>query len=107
MKSNRIVGMGRRYADGREALEIAIGDLPATVSPREGYRVTLTVQIGSEQYIAGMRSTAAAGVWLCPDLRDSHGRRVSLAQVLDSNGLRKNQAVRLSEDQGVVAIRPT
>jgi hypothetical protein len=106
MNSNKIIGMGRRYADGMERMEIVLRDLPATVVPRKGCRVPLTIEIGTQEYTAGMRSTASAGVWLCPDLRDSSGRRVSLAQVLASNGFRKNQAVRLSEEHGVVAIRP-
>jgi hypothetical protein len=98
--------MGRLYADGTEAMEITIGLPPPGIEAREGCRVPFTIQIGNEQYLAGMRSTADAGIWLCPDLRDKFGRRVTLAKALLSNGFSKNQVVRFDGTADVIALLP-
>ena len=104
MRVNKIIGLGRRYADGTEALEVAIVSPPPGIQPRAGCRVPFTIRIGAEQYLAGMRSTARTGIWLCPDLRDSAGRRVTLATVLLKNGFTKNQAVRFGRAADVVTL---
>ncbi|MBI4621097.1 MAG: hypothetical protein HY739_13200 [Desulfobacterales bacterium] len=83
------------YADGLERMEIVIDKHNALPLPyQDNLRIPITLQVGPQQYEAGLRTTPNMPVvWISPDLRDNHGRKVSLARVLTDNGFTKNQRI--------------
>ena len=94
--SGRIEGLGWSYVrTGLEGLEIWIEPSLAVGLPYHHHlRVPIDLTIGSQRYQAGIRSTPRNPyIWVCPDLLNSSGRKVSLAQVLAANGFYKNQPV--------------
>ena len=108
MPHGHIRGLSQFYPDGLERMEIWIDKRHAAPLPyQENTRIPITLKIGNEQYDAGLRSTPKMPVvWISPDLRDSHGRKVSLARVIINNGFRKNQRIYLEVDDSVVSLLP-
>jgi hypothetical protein len=108
MPQGHIRGLSQHYADGLERMEIQIDKRRAAPLPfQDNLRIPIRLHVGSEQYQAGIRATPKLSVvWVSPDLRDSHGRKISLARVLTSNGFEKNQRVSLEVEGGVVTLVP-
>ena len=70
-------------------------------------RIPITLKVGPQQYEAGLRTTPNMPVvWISPDLRNIHGRKVSLARVLTDNGFKKNQRIFLEVNVPVVSVLP-
>ena len=83
------------------------GNNAAPLPYQDNVRIPITLHLGAEQYEAGLRTTPNMPVvWVSPDLRDSHGNKVSLARVLTNNGFRKNQRVYLEVNGHVVTLFP-
>ena len=94
-------GTGHIYPDKRESLEIWVNKEEAEGLPyRDHTRVDINLFVGSSRYRSGLRSKPPKTpyVWICPDLRDANGQKVSLAKVLDENGFEKNDRVVLIVD---------
>lgn len=108
MPQGHIRGLSQFYTDGLERMEIWIDKHHAAPLPyRENTRIPITLKVGNEQYDAGLRSTPKMPVvWISPDIRDNHGRKVSLARVIINNGFIKNQRIYLEVDGPVVSILP-
>ena len=80
-------------------------NLASSLPHRDNKRIPVALKIGETIYTAGIRSTPAnAYVWICPDLKDAFGKRISLASALINNGYQKNQLVRLDVDGNKVSI---
>ncbi len=103
----KIRGMSQWYADGLERLEIHIIKEEADDLPhRQGSRVAINLVVGGERYAGGLRATRkCAYVWICPDLRDAKGQRVSLARILLNGGFKKNHAVALHVDAKEIHVK--
>ena len=108
MPHGHVRGLSQFYANGLERMEIVIDKHKAPPLPyQDNLRIPITLQVGSQQYEAGLRTTPNMPVvWISPDLRDNHGRKVSLARVLTDNGFKKNQRIYLEVNVPVVSILP-
>jgi hypothetical protein len=108
MPEGHIRGLSQHYADGLERMEIWVDkNLSSSLPHRDNQRISIMLEIGKTIYNAGIRSTPAnVYVWICPDLKNEFGRRVSLASVLTNNGFQKNQVVELYIEDNTVKIRP-
>ena len=108
MPHGHVRGLSQFYADGLERMEIWIDKRHAApLSYQDNIRIPITLKIGNEQYEAGLRATPNISVvWISPDLRDNHGRKVSLARVIINNGFTKNQKIYLEVDGPVVSVLP-
>ncbi len=108
MPHGHVRGLSQPYADGLERMEISVDKRHATPLPfQENMRIPITLRVGDEQYHAGLRTTPNMPVvWISPDLRDNHGKKVSLARVLKDNGFTKNQRIYLEVKGRVVSILP-
>jgi hypothetical protein len=106
MPEGYIRGLAQYYADGVERMEIWIAkSLASSLPHRDNQRIPVALKIGETIYAAGIRSTPAnAYVWICPDLKNEFGRRVSLASALINNGYLKNQLVSLDVEDNKVSI---
>jgi hypothetical protein len=82
--------------------------LASSLPHSDNQRISITLEIGETIYNAGIRSTPAnVYVWICPDLKNEFGRRVSLASALINNGFQKNQLVNLDIEGNLAKIRTT
>ena len=108
MPEGHIRGLSQHYADGLERMEIWIDrNLANSLPNRDNQRISISLKIGETIYHAGIRSTPAnVYVWICPDLINEFGKRVSLASVLANNGFLKNQTVKLDVVGKIVEIKP-
>jgi hypothetical protein len=108
MPHGHIRGLSQFYVDGLERMEIAIDRRNAAPLPyQDNLRIPITLQVGTEQYEAGLRATPNMPVvWISPDLRDNHGNKVSLARVLTNNGFTRNQRIHLEVNGHVVTLFP-
>ena len=108
MPEGHIRGLSQYYADGLERMEIGIDKRYALPLPyQDGLRIPIRLKVGTSYYEAGLRATTPMPVvWVSPDLKDSDGRKISLARVLENNGFRKNQKVSLNVDGNVVHVLP-
>lgn len=108
MPHGHIRGLSQFYANGLERMEIVIPKHNATPLPYEdNLRIPITLQVGPQHYEAGLRTTPNMNVvWISPDLRYNHGRKVSLARVLTDNGFTKNQRVYLEVNGHVITLLP-
>ncbi len=109
MVDGYIRGLSQYYSNGLERMEIRIDKKLASALPHENnQRIPITLVIGQKTFVAGLRSTPDNDyVWICPDLKDSLGRKSSnLSQELLSNGFQKNQMVKLVFDGHIARIEP-
>lgn len=60
---------------------------------KHGYRVAINLLISGVTYKAGVRITGQGIPWICPDLRDSKGQKVRLADALRRSGFEKGDKV--------------
>lgn len=85
------------YSDGQPRFEINIqlekeNEFPIKI----GQRVSTILNIGHENFIAGVRCTNNLGPWMCPNLTDVyHKSKIRLSEVLLKNGFTKNKRVKL------------
>jgi hypothetical protein len=103
----RIRGQGQHYSDGREILFVDAKKIDsAAIEAADGVRRPIKLRIGRDIYQAGVRTTdRMQKVWVCSNLIDDHGQKISLAQALTENGFVKNQAVVLRVQKGMIEIR--
>jgi hypothetical protein len=84
MSQGIIRGLSTYYADGLERMKIwdkksLASSLPLQIKTR----IPIILTIGTETYEAGLRATKNTPyVWICQDLKDSRGKKTSLARVL-------------------------
>ena len=106
MPYGRIRGLSQYYVDGLERMEIAINKKNASPLPyRDHLRIPIKLKVGAEYYDAGIRATPnVSEIWVCPDLRDTEGKNISLAHVLTNNGFSKKQKVCLEVEGNVVSL---
>lgn len=95
-----IHGLGNRYADGIERMEIWIDSDRANGLPYSyGHRIPIVLQINGVHYHAGLRATVNNDyVWISPDLKSEDGVADKLAYVLTKAGFNKNDKVILITD---------
>jgi hypothetical protein len=103
-----IRGLSQEYTDGVERQEILINKKDADSLPhKDKMRIPIKLNIGSESFDAGIRSTKDTEyVWICPNMRDSRNKKISLAHVLGKNGFSKNQKVVLEVNGENIYISP-
>ena len=108
MTEGHIRGLSQYFVDGLERMEIWIDKKrAASLQHRDNQRIPIKLKIGETLYNAGIRSTPAnAYVWICSDLRNEFGKRVSLASVLANNIFHKNQMVKLKVEGNAIEIKP-
>lgn len=101
-------GTSHIYANGLESMEIWVNKSAALPLPfKDNTRVQISIEVGGECYSAGIRATTRNSyVWICPDLKDGKGKRVSLAQVFEKNGIDKNQKINLEVNGTKVSVQP-
>lgn len=93
----KVRGLGQFYKlDNLERFEIdlylnKISDLPVM----HKQRVELKLNVNEKIYICGIRYLEGVGVWVCPDIYESNGKRLRLSELLISNNIFKNQNVLL------------
>ena len=82
----------------RELLIIAIPKvLAGTLLYRDGERVDISLVVYGETFLAGIRTTSRfPNVHICPDLVDTFGNAVKLAEVIYQHGLDCCKVVNLS-----------
>ena len=80
MPEGHIRGLSQNYADGLERMEIWVEkNLASSLPHRDNQRISIVLKIGETIYNSGIRSTPAnVYVWICPDLRNEFGKRISL-----------------------------
>ena len=102
----RIRGQGQHYSDGREILFVDAKKIDcAAIESADGVRRPIRLRIGRDIYQAGIRTTARMQtVWVCSNLIDDRGQKISLAQALAEDGFVKNQAVVLHVQKGLIEI---
>jgi len=103
-----IRGLGHRYADDVERIEIHVSSNHAKGLPYTlGVRVPVFLNIQGESYDAGLRSTTNnTYVWICPDLR-KNGKRLKLAHVIAAAGFKKNDQVLLLVNGKEIFLKST
>jgi len=85
---------GRIVRPDTDRLEITISKNQDHRLPlKPGRRVPINLSIGGESYEAGVRITKQGVPWICPDLRDSRGQKVRLADALRRSGFEKGDKV--------------
>ncbi len=89
-----------------ERLEIWIAKKKADPLPyRDHVRIPINLKIGNNFYQAGLRSKPKVFyVWICPDLLDREGRKISLASALKKAGFAKNEEVDLLINGHVITV---
>lgn len=108
MVKGTITYNGYVYKNGLEGLEIWVDKKEGKGLPNEyGKRVPIDLSIRREKYTAGLRSTVNCPyIWICPDLRDKNGKKISLAEVLKENNLGRNERVALLVNRKHIFLRP-
>lgn len=100
-------GLGKRYADGTEPMEIWVPSDRASGLPfTNGVRVPINLIIDGLHYRAGMRATVKNDyVWICPDVKTKDGVREKLAHVLSAAGFTKNTKVFLVTEGSNITVQ--
>jgi len=104
----KVRGLSKYYVSGLELLEIWVLKVDADEMPYvEGKRVPVNLKLEQDKYEAGLRSTRKNKfIWLCPDLKDIRGEKVSLSEVLNKSGIEKNSNVYLTiRDRNITVKR--
>ena len=101
-----IRGQGQHYSDGREILFVDAKKIDcAAMEAADGVRRPIRLRIGRDIYQAGIRTTARMRtVWVCSNLVDDRGEKISLAHALADGGFSKNQTVILEVQKGSIEI---
>jgi hypothetical protein len=101
-------GLSNYYKDRVERQEIHVEKQEAQGLPITlGCRVLITLVINGERFAAGLRSTRRCKVvWICPNMTDSQGGAVRLADALEEAGFKKNQRVELVVAGNAVTVQP-
>ena len=107
MPEGYIRGLSQYYVDGLERMEIWVNKKNATPLPfQNGSRIPIRLKIGDSYYEAGLRTTSSLDyVYICPDLRDIQGQKISLSRVLTNSDFEKNQKVYLDVMGNLVQMR--
>lgn len=102
-----IHGLGKRYVDGTEPMEIWVPSDRANGLPYSyGNRIPIDLQINGEHYHAGLRATVNnAYIWISPDVKTKDGVSKKLAYVLTNAGFKKNDKVFLVTDGNKIVLR--
>ena len=102
-----IHGLGKRYADGTEPMEIWVPSDRANGLPySNGQRVPVSLKISGDFYHAGLRATVKnAYVWISPDVINGAGLPEKLAHVLARAGFKKNDKVFLCIEGTDIALK--
>lgn len=97
MKSEGVIrGTAYYYRNSLESLEIHIDKNTTDLPYVEGKRLSIRLIVGAKPYLAGLRATKNNSyIWICPNLRDGTGEKLSLAQVLGETNFVKNERVNL------------
>ncbi|MDP3296916.1 MAG: hypothetical protein Q8N09_04890 [Thermodesulfovibrionia bacterium] len=108
MPEGNVRGLSQFYVDGLERMEIWINKNNAHPIPyHDNLRTPTTLHIGDRFFEAGVRTTPNVNVvWICPNLQDNQGHKVSLARVLTDNGFQKNQRVIINVENNIVHVLP-
>lgn len=95
-----IRGLGNRYGDGTERIEIHVPSDNAHGLPySHDIRVPVVLHISGEPYHAGLRATKNNNyVWICPNVKANDGTRKKLADIIANAGFKKNDRVFLVVD---------
>jgi hypothetical protein len=104
-----IRGLGDRYADGTERIEIHVPSDHARGLPYTcDIRVPVVLHVGGERYNAGLRATAQnTYVWICPNVIAKDGTRKKLAHIVADAGFKKNDRVFLVVDGRDIVLKGT
>ena len=107
--SAAIRGLGDKYVDGTERIEIHVPSDRAHGLPySQDIRVPVVLHISGESYQAGLRATAKNSyVWICPDVVAKDGKRKKLAHVVANAGFKKNDRVFLIVDGRDIVLKAT
>ena len=83
--------LGGTYANGLPRVEVFVSagyTHLVTPMPSQGQRVPITVMTPNGTYQGGVRDNQGNGwPYICPDLFDARGSKISLAQILRANGV--------------------
>lgn len=103
-----IHGLGKRYADGTEPMEIWVPSDRANGLPySNGLSIPINLQIDGEIYHAGLRATEKnTYVWISPDLRTKDGASDKLVYVLARAGFKKNDKILLLVEGHNILVKP-
>ena len=101
-----IRGLGKRYADGTEPIEIHVSTNRANGLPYcYGTRVSITLYVNGVPYHAGLRATIDNNyVWICPNTTAMDGTPNKLAHIIADAGFKKNELISLLVDGADIRI---
>lgn len=101
-------GIGNRYADGTESIEIHVPVGSAQGLPYLlGTRVEIELSVDGTTYRAGLRSTERNKfVWICPNVVAPGGVKARLADIVTAAGWNKNDRVFLVTDGLSITVKP-
>lgn len=93
--------LSQTYANGLPRVEVYVCTTHTRLVPipPPGVRVPITVVAHTGIYQGGLRDNQSVGwPYICPDLADASGKRISLAQIMhdDSVPLLVNQSLRFA-----------
>jgi hypothetical protein len=102
-----IRGLGTRYADGTEPIEIHISTDRAHGLPYSyDIRVPVALHIDGEPYHAGLRATMSNNyVWICPNVIAKDGTSKKLAHIVADAGFKKNDRIFLIVDGKDIVLK--
>jgi hypothetical protein len=105
-KSNPVVidtlpGIITRVGYYRDTLPLMLITIPkrlaGSLKYRDGERVTMPLVVDGERYLAGIRTTThSETLQVCPDLVDSEGKKVRLADIIFKHRLDSSHIVNLN-----------
>ena len=93
----KVRGLSIFYSDGTEIVEIWINKKYKSLLPaKNNQRIPIFLTVSNHSFMAGLRMTPKCPVlWICPNLEDK-GEKVRLADVMENNNFRKNDALLIS-----------
>jgi 5-methylcytosine-specific restriction protein A len=102
-----IHGLGKRYTDNSEPMEIWVPSGSANGLPYSyDVRVPIDLHINGEYYLAGLRATLKNSyVWISPNVKTKDGVAEKLAHVLTVAGFKKNDKVFLHVDGTKIVLK--
>jgi hypothetical protein len=107
MTRGAIRGTGGCYANGLEPLEIWVNHADASELPAEiGKRVPVDLVVQGRRFRAGLRAAPRTRyVWICPNVRDQHEVRTTLAEIFRELRWPKNKQVTLHVSGTEIVVR--